>query len=79
MGRWTAEYTLMRGLGAPDSLPVFGPVVSHTIRAAVEAARPAFLGHLELRIELDDTVHTYASTEELETDTVRISPEVVDS
>lgn len=53
-------------LGTNERLPVLGPVVSHTIRAAVEAARPAFLGHLELRIELDDTVHTRANSEELE-------------
>jgi signal transduction histidine kinase len=44
----------------------YGPVVSHAIRAAIEAARPAFLTPIELRIDLDDTVHTYCSAEELE-------------
>ena len=44
----------------------YGPVISHAIRAAIEAARPAFLTPIELRIDLDDTVHTYSSAEELE-------------
>jgi hypothetical protein len=45
---------------------VVGPVVTHAVRAAVDLARPAFAGTLELRIELDDTVHTHCTTEELE-------------
>jgi hypothetical protein len=50
---------------AADRVEV-GPVVTHTVRAAVEQGRAAVPGSLELRIDLDDTVHTYASTEELE-------------
>jgi hypothetical protein len=49
----------------PDRTQV-GPVVTHTVRAAVDLARPAFAGTLELRIDLDDTVHTYATADELE-------------
>ena len=45
---------------------VVGPVVTHTVRAAVDFARPAFAGIMELRIDLDDTVHTHATAEELE-------------
>lgn len=45
---------------------VVGPVVSHTIRAAVEQTRAAFAGTVELRIDLDDTVHTWSTAEELE-------------
>lgn len=44
-----------------------GAVISHTVRAAIEVARPAFLSQIELRVELDDTVHSYCTTEELET------------
>jgi nitrogen-specific signal transduction histidine kinase len=44
----------------------YGPVISHAIRAAIETARPAFLTPIELRIDLDDTVHTYCSAEEIE-------------
>ena len=44
-----------------------GPVVTHAVRAAVDLARPAFAGHLELRIDLDDTVHTRSTADELET------------
>jgi hypothetical protein len=36
------------------------------VRAAVELARPALAGAIELRIELDDTVHTLATGDELE-------------
>jgi hypothetical protein len=43
-----------------------GPVVTHTVRAAVDLARPAFAGNVELRIDLDDTVHTHSTAEELE-------------
>jgi hypothetical protein len=50
----------------PPDRPQPGPVVSHTIRTAIEAVRPAFLATIDLRIDLDDTVHTYCSAEELE-------------
>jgi nitrogen-specific signal transduction histidine kinase len=43
-----------------------GAVVTHAVRAAVDLARPAFLTPIELRVDLDDTVHTYCSAEELE-------------
>lgn len=50
----------------PPERNAVGPVVTHTVRAAVDAARPAFAGALELRIDLDDTVHTYSAADELE-------------
>jgi nitrogen-specific signal transduction histidine kinase len=43
-----------------------GPVVTNVVRAAVEQGRAAVPGSVELRIDLDDTVHTYANAEELE-------------
>lgn len=43
-----------------------GPVVTHTVRAAVDAVRPALASTIELRIDLDDTVHTYSTAEEIE-------------
>jgi nitrogen-specific signal transduction histidine kinase len=43
-----------------------GPVVTSTVRAAAEQGRAAVPGSLELRIDLDDTVHTFANAEELE-------------
>jgi hypothetical protein len=49
----------------PDRLQL-GTVVSHAVRAAVELVRPAFAATIDLRIDLDDTVHTSCSTEELE-------------
>jgi hypothetical protein len=50
----------------PSDRDVIGPVVSHAVRAAVDFARPAVPSSLELRIELADTVQTYATAEELE-------------
>lgn len=50
----------------PVDRDVAGPVVTAAVRAAVESARPALAGAVELRIDLDDTVHTFASAEELE-------------
>ena len=50
----------------PPERQAAGPVVSHAVRAAVEQARAAFIGHTELRIELDDTVHTRCTADELE-------------
>jgi len=41
-------------------------VVTPTVRAAVDAARPAFAGDMELRIDLDDSVQTHSTAEELE-------------
>ena len=43
-----------------------GPVVTHAVRAAVELARPALVAPIDLRIELDDTVHTLSNAGELE-------------
>jgi hypothetical protein len=45
---------------------IVGPVVTHAIRAAVDLARPAFAGSVEVRLDLDDTVHTHNTAEELE-------------
>lgn len=50
----------------PSERDVIGPVVGQAVRAAVEAARPALATNLELRIDLADTVQTYATAEELE-------------
>jgi hypothetical protein len=50
----------------PPERSEVGPVVTHAVRAAVDSARPAFAGLVELRIDLDDTVHTYSTAEELE-------------
>lgn len=50
----------------PDRLEV-GPVTTHVVRTAVDLVRPAIAAQIELRIELDDTVHTYSTAEELET------------
>lgn len=50
----------------PPDRPLPGPVVSHAVRAAIELARPAFVTPIDLRIDLDDTVHSYCSAEELE-------------
>jgi nitrogen-specific signal transduction histidine kinase len=50
----------------PAARTEVGPVVTHTVRAAVDLARPAFAGTVELRIDLDDTVHTHSTAEELE-------------
>lgn len=50
----------------PLGRSIAGPVVSHGVRAAIEAARPALLAPIELRIELDDTVHSYCAADELE-------------
>jgi len=49
----------------PERIEV-GPIVTNTVRAAVDVARPAFAGSIELRIDLDDTVHTHSTAEELE-------------
>jgi hypothetical protein len=50
----------------PAGRTILGPVVTHAIRAAVDLARPAFAGTVELRLDLDDTVHTHNTAEELE-------------
>jgi len=65
--RATALLAEMFAAARPPDRIVVGPVVTHTVRAAVDLARPAFAGTLELRIDLDDTVHTYSTAEELET------------
>lgn len=50
----------------PSERQTPGPVVTSAVRAAVDLARPALAVTIELRIDLDDTVHTYASADELE-------------
>jgi hypothetical protein len=62
----TALLAQMVAAARPAERSVIGPVVTHTIRAAVDLARPAFAGTVELRIDLDDTVHTHNTNEELE-------------
>ena len=62
----TALLADMFAAARPMERTVVGPVVTHTVRAAVDLARPAFAGNVELRIDLDDTVHTHSTAEELE-------------
>lgn len=50
----------------PSDRELAGPVVTAAVRAAVDSARPALAGAVEVRIDLDDTVHTFASADELE-------------
>lgn len=45
---------------------VVGPAVANTVRAAVDLARAAIPVQIELRIDLDDSVQTYAAGDELE-------------
>ncbi len=56
---------MMSSARSPDRA-LAGPVVSHAVRASIEAARAAVLAPIDLRIELDDTVHTFSSAEELD-------------
>lgn len=56
----------MIAVARPPERTLAGPVVSHAVRAAVDLARPAIGAAIELRIELDDTVHTLATADELE-------------
>lgn len=56
----------MVNLARPPDRRIMGAIASHTIRAAVELARPALVTPIDLRIDLDDTVHTYCSAQELE-------------
>jgi signal transduction histidine kinase len=53
-------------MARPPGRTVAGPAVSHALRAAVELARPALPGAIELSVELDDTASTLASSDELE-------------
>lgn len=57
----------MFAVARPAGRTEVGPIVGHAVRAAVDLARPAFAGTLELRIDLADTVHTHSSADELET------------
>jgi hypothetical protein len=56
----------MIAVARPPERVLAGPVVSHAVRAAVDLARPAIGAEIELRIDLDDTVHTRATSDELE-------------
>lgn len=56
----------MMASARPADRKLAGPVVSHAVRAAIDAARGALLVPIELRIELDDTVHTFCAADELE-------------
>jgi hypothetical protein len=62
----TALLAAMVAAARPAERTEVGPVVTSTVRAAVDQGRAAVPGSLELRIDLDDTVHTFASAEELE-------------
>jgi hypothetical protein len=62
----TAVLADMFAAARPIEREAVGPVVSHAVRGAVEHGRGSVAGALELRIDLDDTVHTYASADELE-------------
>lgn len=62
----TAVLADMFAAARPAERNVVGPVVTGAVRGAVEQGRTAVAGSLDLRIDLDDTVHTYASAEELE-------------
>lgn len=50
----------------PSDRDIIGPPVANLIRAAIDTVRPAVPSWLELRIELAETVQSYASAEELE-------------
>jgi hypothetical protein len=50
----------------PPERTLAGPVVAHAVRAAVDLARAAVGVEIELRVDVDDTVHTRATAEELE-------------
>lgn len=50
----------------PSDRDMIGPPVANLIRAAVDTVRPAVPSRLELRIDLAETVQSYASAEELE-------------
>jgi hypothetical protein len=62
----TAVLADMFAAARPVERNIVGPVVTAAVRSAVEQGRAAVAGSLDLRIDLDDTVHTYASAEELE-------------
>ena len=62
----TTVLAQMFAVARPSDRDVIGPSVTTAVRAAVDVVRPAIAGSLELRIELDPTVQTYASAEELE-------------
>ena len=62
----TALLAAMVAAAHPNDRVEVGPVVTNVVRAAVEQGRAAVPGSLDLRIDLDDTVHTFANAEELE-------------
>lgn len=62
----TAVLADMLAAARPAERKVAGAPVAPTLRAAVELAREAYAGIIELRDELDDTVRTLSTGEELE-------------
>jgi hypothetical protein len=50
----------------PTERTLIGPAVAQVVRQAVDLSRAAVASHIELRIELADTVQSYATSEELE-------------
>ena len=63
----TALLADMFAAARPPDRMLLGPVMTNAVRAAVDLARPAIAAPIELRIDLDDTVHTYCTSEEIET------------
>lgn len=62
----TAVLAEMFAAARPSDRTLVGPPVAQSARAAVDLARPAIASSIELRIDLAESVQTYASAEELE-------------
>lgn len=62
----TAVLADMFAAARPSDRTLVGPPVAQSVRAAVDLARPAIAASIELRIDLAESVQTYASAEELE-------------
>lgn len=56
----------MLATARPSDRDIVGPDAATAVRAAVDLARPAFASTIELRIDLAESVPTYATSEELE-------------
>lgn len=64
--RATATLAQMFAATQSSERDIVGPIATNAIRAAVDLARPAIASTIELRVELSDTIATYATSEELE-------------
>jgi len=49
-----------------DGRSIVGPPIGNAVRAGVELVRPALTSQIDLRIDLDESVQTYAPADELE-------------